>query len=45
MGILKVSSIESDNAQYYFEDDVEGTTITFPVEFVKENGKWKIMEY
>ncbi|HXI70816.1 MAG TPA: hypothetical protein VNN22_10725 [Verrucomicrobiae bacterium] len=45
MGILKASSVEGDKAQYYFESNVDGTNITFPVEFVKEDGKWKIMEY
>ena len=38
-------SIERDKAQYYFEQPVDGVKITFPIEFVKENGKWKIMEY
>ena len=38
-------SIERDRAQYYFEQPVDGVKITFSIEFVKENGKWKIMEY
>ena len=38
-------SIERDKAQYYFKQPVDGVEITFPIEFVKENGKWKIMEY
>jgi hypothetical protein len=37
--------IESDSAQYRFDKVIEGQTITFPIEFVKENGIWKIMEY
>jgi hypothetical protein len=39
--------INGDSAQYYFEDAtvIPGETITFPVEFVKENGIWKIMEF
>lgn len=45
MGELKPSTIERDSAEYYFESLVEGRTITFPVEFDKENGAWKIMEY
>jgi hypothetical protein len=24
---------------------VNGTTVTFPFEFAKENGKWKILEF
>jgi hypothetical protein len=42
---IKPATIESDRAQYYFESLVEGKTITFPVEFDKEFGQWKIMEY
>jgi hypothetical protein len=38
-------TIESDRAQYRFDQNIQGHTITFPIEFVKENGKWKIMEY
>jgi sugar lactone lactonase YvrE len=39
--------INGDRAQYYFEDAtiIPGETITFPVEFVKENGIWKISEF
>ena len=42
---IKPASIESDKAQYYFESIVEGKTLTFPVEFDKEFGQWKIVEY
>ena len=28
-----------------YDKVIEGITITFPVEFVKENGTWKILEY
>jgi hypothetical protein len=37
--------IEGDNAQYYFQQPIDGVTITFPIEFVRENGIWKILEY
>ena len=37
--------IEGDKAQYYFQQPVAGVTITFPIDFVKENGLWKILEY
>jgi hypothetical protein len=37
--------IEGETAQYYFQQPVDGITITFPIDFVKENGIWKIMEY
>ena len=37
--------VEGDKAQYYFEQVVDDQTITFPIEFVRENGLWKIEEY
>jgi hypothetical protein len=37
--------IEGDKAQYYFQQPIDGVMITFPIDFVKENGVWKIMEY
>jgi len=37
--------IESETAQYYFQQPVGSVTITFPIDFVKENGIWKITEY
>jgi len=42
---LTPAVINRDSAQYYFEDAIAGQTITFPVEFVKENGTWKILEF
>ncbi len=42
---LTAVAIDGATAQYYFEDVIEGTTFTFPVEFVKENGVWKILEF
>jgi len=42
---LSPVAIEGDTAQYRFDKVIDGVTITFPVEFVKENGQWKIMEY
>ena len=42
---LTAATIEAETAQYYFEDLIGGETITFPVEFVKENGIWKILEF
>jgi hypothetical protein len=37
--------IEGDEAQYYFQQPIDGVTITFPIDFVKENGTWKVLEY
>jgi len=45
LGPIKKASMENDSAQYYFEHDIDGKTITFPVEFGKENGVWKIKEF
>jgi hypothetical protein len=37
--------VNGDSAQFYFEDVIGGETFTFPVEFVRENGVWKILEF
>jgi hypothetical protein len=42
---IKPASIEGDQAQYYFDSIVDGQKITFPIEFDKEMGQWKILEY
>lgn len=42
---IKPASIETDQAQYYFENVIEGKTITFPVQFAREFGQWKVVEY
>ena len=42
---IKPSTIEGDQAEYYFESIVDGQKITFPIEFDKEFRQWKILEY
>jgi hypothetical protein len=37
--------IRNANAQYIFDQVVQGFTISFPIEFIKENGTWKILQY
>jgi hypothetical protein len=37
--------IAGDEAQYTFDQVIDGFTITFPIRFVRENGLWKIMDY
>ena len=37
--------IKSDTAEYYFEQTIDGHLLLFPIEFVKENGVWKILEF
>ena len=37
--------IYSDTAQYYFLHVIQGINITFPVDFDKENGIWKVIEF
>lgn len=37
--------IENETAQYRFEQDIVGRTLSFPVKLVKENGAWKIVEF
>lgn len=41
-GTLTPVFVNSDAAEYYFRRTIEGQVITFPIEFVKENGAWKI---
>jgi hypothetical protein len=45
IGSLTPAYINSGIAQYYFEQTVNGQTLLFPVQFVKENGTWKIFEF
>jgi hypothetical protein len=45
IGALTPVFIRNDAAEYYFEKDIEGHTILFPVEFMKENGVWKIISF
>jgi hypothetical protein len=45
IGTLTPVFIKSDTAEYYFEQTINGQLTLFPVEFVKENGAWKILEY
>jgi DNA-binding beta-propeller fold protein YncE len=42
---IKPVFIKNNKAQYRFEQMVQGHLITFPIEFVKEHGKWKIENY
>jgi hypothetical protein len=37
--------IKDDTAECYFERDIEGHPILFPVEFLKVNGVWKIISF
>jgi sugar lactone lactonase YvrE len=45
IGTLTPVFIEDDTAEYYFEQTIGGQLLLFPVEFVKENGVWKIVEF
>ncbi len=45
IGPLTPVFIRNDTAEYYFEQTVDGQLLLFPVEFVKENGVWKIEEF
>ena len=45
MGTLTPVFIYGGAAQYYFTIDISGQNVIFPVEFVKENGKWKISDF
>jgi len=45
VGPLTPAYIYSDTAQYYFVQTVQGVNITFPVDFDREYGVWKISEF
>ena len=45
IGPLTPVYIENGKAEYYFEQTIGGQLLLFPVEFVKENGVWKISEF
>ena len=45
IGTLTPHYISDDEAEYSFTQTIDGQTITFPVEFVKENGVWKINSF
>jgi hypothetical protein len=45
IGPLSPVYIENNLAQYYFEQTVGDNLLLFPVQFVRENGKWKIFEF
>ncbi len=43
--MLRQRIIEKRISQYRLGCGLQGETIAFPVQFTKENGLWKIMEY
>ncbi len=45
IGTLRPASINGDQAEYYFQQTIDGQVLTFKVEFVKENGVWKVFEF
>jgi alpha-tubulin suppressor-like RCC1 family protein/sugar lactone lactonase YvrE len=45
IGALTPVFIKTDSAEYYFEKNIEGHAVLFTVEFVKENGQWKIYSF
>jgi len=44
-GALTPVYIDDDRAEYYITKTINGQNIGFLVEFVKENGVWKILEF
>ena len=45
IGTITPVFIGSIDAQYRFDQVIQGITITFPIDFVLENGTWKILEF
>lgn len=42
---IKPVFLMANRAQYYIETMIHGVKAGFPIEFVKENGQWKILEF
>jgi len=45
IGTLVPVYIKNDMAEYYFSQTINGQTMSFPIEFDKENGMWKIISF
>jgi len=45
IGTLSPVYIRNDTAEYCFYQTIDGHQLLFPVDFVKENGTWKISEF
>ena len=45
IGTITPVFIGGSDAQYRFDQLIQGITITFPINFVLENGTWKILEF
>lgn len=45
IGTLTPVYVQNNNAEYYFQQTIAGRIVAFTVEFVKENGVWKIEEF
>jgi hypothetical protein len=45
IGTLTPVFIKNDRAEYSFQKNIEGQTILFPVDFMKQNGVWKLKSF
>ena len=45
ISVIQPVYVKSQQAQYYFESMVRGQKLLFPIEFIKEWGHWKIVEF
>lgn len=45
ISVIQPVYVKSMQAQYYFESVVQGQKLIFPIEFIKEWGHWKIVEF
>jgi len=45
IGTITPVFIGSNAAEYRFDQTIDGIIVTFPIEFVLENGTWKISEF
>lgn len=42
---IRPVTLTPDMSQYRFDQKIEGYLLTFPVNFTRENGQWKVLEY
>jgi hypothetical protein len=45
IGTLTPVNLSQTNAKYSFAEDIDGTMVTFTIEFINVGGKWKILSF
>lgn len=45
IGALTPVKLSQTHAKYSFTEDIEGTTVTFTIDFINVSGKWKVLSF